>query len=174
MYEIDMRFLYLGMVCILGMVSLFSGWALAASSAGSNPGFGSLPTSFEWEGDKILNGDDATSLFDEPSSGNLDNMAGAGMVMYSTSGLPNNTTAINRTVNNTTTSVSGTLDPLSGYASVGDIIRAQDWKALQRYTASINATSEIPDSSLSLEKRNNNWNTLIKDPEPVIISCGPC
>lgn len=174
MYRIDMRFLYLGIACVLGTFLLFSGLALAASSAGSNPGFGSLPTSFEWEGDKILNGGDATSLFDEPSSENLDNLAEAGMVMYSTSGLTNNTTAINRTVNNTTTAVSGANDPLSGYASVGDIIRAQDWAALQRYTASINATSEIPDSSLSLENRNNNWNKLIKDPEPVIISCGPC
>lgn len=174
MYRIDMRFLYLGIACVLGTFLLFSGLALAASSAGSNPGFGSLPTSFQWEGDKILNGGDATSLFDEPSSGNLDNLAEAGMVMYSTSGLTNNTTAINRTVNNTTTAVSGANDPLSGYASVGDIIRAQDWAALERYTASINATSEIPDSSLSLENRNNNWNKLIKDPEPVIISCGPC
>jgi len=174
MYRIDMRYLYLGIGCVLGTVMLFSGLALAASSAGSNPGFGSLPTSFEWEGDKILNGGDATSLFDEPSSKNLDNLAEAGMVMYSTSGLTNNTTAINRTVNNTTMAVSGANDPLSGYASVGDIIRAQDWAALERYTASINATSEIPDSSLSLENRNNNWNKLIKDPEPVIISCGPC
>ncbi len=174
MYRIDMRYLYLGIACVLGTVMLFSGLALAASSAGSNPGFGSLPTSFEWEGDKILNGGDATSLFDEPSSKNLDNLAEAGMVMYSTSGLTNNTTAINRTVNNTTMAVSGANDPLSGYASVGDIIRAQDWAALERYTASINATSEIPDSSLSLENRNNNWNKLIKDPEPVIISCGPC
>jgi len=174
MYRIDMRYLYLGIACVLGTVMLFSGLALAASSAGSNPGFGSLPTSFEWEGDKILNGGDATSLFDEPSSKNLDNLAEAGMVMYSTSGLTNNTTAINRTVNNTTMAVSGANDPLSGYASVGDIIRGQDWAALERYTASINATSEIPDSSLSLENRNNNWNKLIKDPEPVIISCGPC
>lgn len=172
MYEIDMQVHYRFIVCTIITVSLLTGFACAASSAGSNPGFASLPTSFEWEGDKVLNDADATSMFEESSSDILDELAGAGMVMSSTSGLGNNTTAVNRTVNNTTPLVPGTNDYLSGYASVGDIIKAQDWAALQRYTSGINATSEIPDSSLSQENRNNNWDALFK--EPKVISCGPC
>lgn len=174
MYEIDMQVHNRFIACAIITISLLTGFACAASSAGSNPGFASLPTSFEWEGDKVLNGEDATSMFDESSSDILDELEGAGMVMSSTSGLGNNTTAVNRTVNNTTSLVPGTDNHLSGYASVGDIIKAQDWAALQRYTSGINATSEIPDSSLSLGNRNNNWDKLFKDPEPVGISCGPC
>ncbi|WP_143709385.1 hypothetical protein [Methanospirillum hungatei] len=173
MYRIDMQVHYRFIACAIMGIFLLIGFVNAASSAGTNPGFGSLPTSFEWEGDKILNGEDPTSLFTETKNGILDELAGAGMVMNSTSGLGNNTTTANATVNKTS-AVPGTNDPLSGYASVGDIIRAQDWAALQRYTSSINATSEIPDSSLSLGNRNSNWDKLFKDPEPVGISCGPC
>lgn len=152
--------------CIIGFVN-------ASSSVGSGPGLSSLPTSFEWEGDSVLNGDDAGSLFDDSQSNLLDDAETAGMVMYSTSGIGvNNSTALNQSQKNTTTSDPKQDDLLSGYASVGDIIKAQDWAALQRYTTGINATNEIPDSTLSLENRNNNWNKLFTEPQ--VISCGGC
>jgi len=164
---------YWSIICILVTTLLLSDVALAASSAGTNPGFSSLPTTFEWEGDKVLNGESTTSLFEESSLGDT---LSEGMVMYSTSGLSNDTMATNHFGNNTTNSTKIGSKPnnaLSGYASVGDIIRAHDWAALERYTSSINATTEIADSSVSLENRNSNWNKLFQDPQP-IIACGPC
>lgn len=147
------------------------GFVTAGSSTGTNPGFGSLPTSFAWEGDKLLNGQDAGDMFDDSLSHILDSAEAAGMVMYSTGASANNTTAENRTLNNTpTANVSD--DMLSGYASVGDIIKAQDWAALQRYTAGINAASEIPDSALSPGNQNYNWDKLFTEPQAV--SCGGC
>ena len=187
---------YRFITCVIIVLSLFSGLAYAASSTGSNPGFSSLPTSFEWEGDKVLNGEDVSTLFVEIKTGKPDGLTGAGMVLYSTGGTGNGTTnatnvtdAANITdtpdstnttgtspadpaVNNTTSPGSDPADPLSGYASVGDIIKAQDWTALQRYTSGIKANSEIPDSLLSSGNQNNKWDSYFKDPQPV--SCGPC
>ena len=85
-YRIDMQVHYRFIACAIMGIFLLIGFVNAASSAGTNPGFGSLPTSFEWEGDKILNGEDPTSLFTETKNGILDELAGAGMVMNSTSG----------------------------------------------------------------------------------------
>jgi len=150
------------------------GFASAGSSVGSNPGYGSLPTSFEWEGDKLLNGEDAGSMFENTESKAskiLDEAEAAGMVLYSTGASVNNSTSSNQTVTNQTNTTE-INDILSGYASVGDIIKAKDWAALDRYTTGIQANKEIEDSSLSLENRNNNWEALFTEPQ--VVSCGPC
>jgi hypothetical protein len=187
---------YQFITCVVVVLSLFSGLAYAASSTGSKPGFSSLPTSFEWEGDRVLNGVDVSTLFDEIKTEMPDDLSGAGMVLYPAGGTGNGITnatnvtdAFNLTdtpgstnitgtsiadsaVNNTTSPGADPGDPRSGYTSVGDIIRAQDWTALQRYTSGIKANSEIPDSLLSFGNQNNKWDSYFKDPQPV--SCGPC
>lgn len=163
---------YRFITCVMIATSFFSGFAYAASSTGSNPGFSFLPTTFEWEGDRILNNEDTSDLFDEIKNGIPDDFTRAGMVLNSTGEAVNNTTMVNHTVNNTTPSAPYSDDYLSGYASVGDIIKAHDWTALQRYTSGIQATTEMTDSSLFLENRNNNWDNHFK--EPLLISCGPC
>lgn len=162
------------LILILLFFSLTVGFVSAGSSVGSGPGLSSLPTSFSWEGDSVLNGDDAGDFFDFSSSTSsiLDEAEAAGMVMYNT-GVPesNVTNSGNNTTVNKTANVNVT-DSLSGYASVGDIIKDQDWDALQRYTSSVESTSEMPKSQLSQETRSNLWNTLFTEPQ--VISCGGC
>lgn len=154
------------------------GFTSASSSVGSNPGLYTASSSSSWEGDSILNGEDAGSLFDSSSSVSsiLDEAEAAGMVMYNT-GVPVNDTPMNTTTNKTANATpikkGNTTDTLSGYDSVGDIIRAQDWEALQRYTSSIDATSDIPPSKLStIETQNERWDALFTEPQ--VISCGGC
>ena len=174
MNEYKISMLSFNRIVILAVfLSSLIGFVTAGSSVGSGPGLSSLPTSFEWEGDSVLNGEDAGGLFDDSQSNLLDDADAAGMAMYSTSGIVlNNSTTLNQSQQNITVSGQKSDDLLSGYASVGDIIKAQDWVALQKYTSGINATSEIPDSTLSLENRNNNWNKLFTEPQ--VISCGGC
>ncbi|WP_146199756.1 hypothetical protein ACKUB1_17760 [Methanospirillum stamsii] len=157
--------------------SLTIGFASAGSSVGSNPGLSSLPSSISWEGDSVLNGEDAGNYFDFPSESSsiLDEAEAAGMVMYNTG----------VTVNNTTNSTSGesnvssyqnvsanATDLLSGYASVADIIKAQDFEALQNYTSGIESSSAFSKSQTSTDSRSDRWDELFTEPQ--VISCGGC
>ena len=163
-------------VPILFLLSIIVGFVSAGSSTGTNPGFTSLPTSFSWEGDSVLNGEDAGIFSNESSSSDsaLDAAEAAGMVMFNTGVSVNNSTVPKNTTKSTSAVNKSSSDGLSGYSSVGDIIKAQDWAALQRYTSSINATSAIPDSQLTLSNSNRqaNWDALFKNPQ--VISCGGC
>ena len=99
------------------------------------------------------------------------------MVMYN-NGVPgvNSSLAINGTSNQT--AINGTEedgDLLSGYASLGDIIKASDWKALEKYTNGIEADTPITDSEFVVRgDSNTRWDKKFKKPENPTISCGPC
>lgn len=160
------------MLFILLILVVSAGFASASSSTGSRPGLSSLPTSFAWEGDSILNGDNAGDFFDYAPSTSLEGADSAGMVMYNTGVTVNNTTSTNITRNATPVKGANETDLLSGYASVGEMVKAQDWEALQRYTAGIKATTQISDPLLSLETQKSNWDKLFTD--PVVMSCGGC
>jgi hypothetical protein len=58
---------------------------------------------------------------------------------------------------------------IASYDSLGDIIKAQDWKALSEYTCKMK--TENPDffeeSSSSLEEKQEKWNDYFTGPPPV-------
>jgi|GEM_PF-5231968 len=78
-------------------------------------------------------------------------------------------TTNNSTLGNSTSSYG---DEFSGYASLGDIIKAGDWVALEKYTNSINATTPITGSDTpSSQAQQDLWDAYFKDPSVITISC---
>ncbi|NLV28501.1 MAG: hypothetical protein GXY48_15340 [Methanomicrobiales archaeon] len=169
-----MHISYQKILPVLLFFSLLIGTVSAGSSVGSSPGLITHPTFFSWHGDDILNSDSDDDIFDESLILQSDSSKGAGMVMHNTGIAVNNTTMANQSILSNQSQVNSTQSNnlMSGYSSVGEMVKAQDWAALQRYTSGIKATEEIPDSLLSLENSNNNWEKYFKEPE--VISCSPC
>lgn len=170
-----MRSYYKLLICTLLCIAYTTSIVLAGSSTGTSPGFNTIPTTFEWEGDKRLNGESTGSFFSDDLSSDL--TSGAGMVMYSTGGLAtNNSTVMNGTSNQTAVNeTEEEEDLLSGYDSLGDIIKASDWAALDKYTNGIKADSPIADSDFVINSDSNTrWDKKFKKPENPTISCGPC
>jgi hypothetical protein len=63
-------------------------------------------------------------------------------------------------------------EDLSGYASLGDIIKANDWVALEKYTKSVDATTPIEGSETpSSEALRGMWDSYFSQPQTYSISC---
>lgn len=64
----------------------------------------------------------------------------------------------NETAHNASVNHSSSPDgDLSGYGSLSDIIKAQDWDALEKYTESINATTTISDTESDSDKAQQSF-----------------
>lgn len=161
------------LLCCLVLLSSCVILVVSGSSSVGNGGGASIPTTFEWEGDKILNGEDAGDLTSGTSGESQDTKESAGMIMFNTMGTSNQSSSMmQNSANKTATKSSSSDGNLSGYASLGDIIRAGDWAALDTYQSSINATGDIPDSDFHLiGGRNYLWNKYVQSQE---VSCSGC
>lgn len=101
-------------------------------------------------------------------------------LMYATVPDTNELGAINESApeetgeNVTPRTVENSTESAIEYDSLGDIIKAQDWKALSEYKCRIKTENpnSFDDSDISMSDKEARWNSYFNPPQPVVSS--PC